>query len=1254
MVKNNKNSDGGDSQDGGGGGSVTSRTTTTTSQTQSTMVVPSTNSKRRPFHMVVRDWTHNIHQKVQPKMTMQSTVSSAAAAAATRLSQSHSHHHHGGGDQELMDMTSGNGGNSSGATNSSSSSLQFIEDVQSMEELERQLMEKVTMEDKCIFVCKNGNDTNSSQLLRRVLEESAQRHGMEVGSSEHVQLIMLGKIVDKATSNCTLMHLCAQRNKVSCMELLHSYKVPIDYTDTISATPLLYAVAHNCEAAAAFLLSKGAKINAKDTYNKFPLLVALRNKHYHMAELLSTFRGIDVHLRGAKGNTCLHMMAEEGDLVAVKLLIEKMNASPQRRNHEEENVLHCCLAHLDIVLYLATRFANNGLSKMVYGVNTYGRNIFHKCANDGHFDGLLVLLGSMSVADFSTEQITTMMNQVDKNGDTPLILAVKNSRKDLIRFLSQCSEVKLNTGDVEDNTALYYAVSMNSDSIITLLKNAGASLKADSKDDDPRRRWTLLERVKSLRTLLMLAFALIATLCILTIAAISLGFFSSSIRKSATDNRIITFNNVISYLSTQVEKHTLSYNTAMAEAKGPHFNVSDSDIVVEFALRSFRANVRSVLPLTIDLYCGNSIGGLAGVMPRSGYSTGYTLFTSYAEPTLRDRYNFTTLENATISNVMVLENKDTIPNDDVFGYLYQSVTGVSVTDTPVWTPSYMSSGAVGFVFITLFQTWRESNGDFIGFCASDISVSSIGDFLYQESRKQGSVIVVVERATGFLIGSSVLNYPLYRQNGKDVERFDGTKEKRLAPMLNYARKKYGGSTLHKVGYKPILDKYTRNGNIYALDMGGYKDGRGIDWVVLQSVDINVFYQELYVSVIIICCCLVGLLVLALIISVISASLFMKPLENLVEQAEAIKMLQLEQVERSLEKGMSVFTEIKSLQNSFYSMSQRLRQFRQFIPDHILAVIETEVIHKAIYIQEQRDAKNGVEPAQADPSNSTSGTSSSLHKLNRGMVSNALTSGLTSGSVSILTVHISNITSLLELYSAADIAETTKDMMNALKEYLKESNGQLVTLNSSGAVIVWNSFISQPDHRYRACKTARNCADAMAKLHITWAHKGLPPLQTHFGVSTGTVYFGNIGSDATKFFTVLGQPVLQSAKLSQLNCTYNTQVLCSEDVEEKVREEFYMRPIRKLDEDGTYIYELGEPKNPDEWVSELTPTTHKWQKFCEAFKLYDKYLFDDAYLMFVSYADQYPEDAVAQMFVEECRSHVLPSDKQPESGSLISQ
>jgi ankyrin repeat protein len=145
-----------------------------------------------------------------------------------------------------------------------------------------------TKEEQVVFACKHGSDSDSLELLKELMEK--------YGSN-----LKLYSIVDKANQNCSLLHICAKLNKVSCMEFLHQNKVPLEGQDDIRATPLIYAVGHNCIDSSAYLISNGANCNAKDIYNKYPLVLALKNKNYHIASML--MNNCDVHLKGTKGNT---------------------------------------------------------------------------------------------------------------------------------------------------------------------------------------------------------------------------------------------------------------------------------------------------------------------------------------------------------------------------------------------------------------------------------------------------------------------------------------------------------------------------------------------------------------------------------------------------------------------------------------------------------------------------------------------------------------------------------------------------------------------------------------------------------------------------------------------------------------------------------------------------------------------------------------------------------------------------------------
>ncbi len=143
----------------------------------------------------------------------------------------------------------------------------------------------------------------------------------------------------------------------------------------------------------------------------------------------------------------------------------------------------------------------------------------HKCGVDGHIDNLLMILSYLRLNELTTNQVNALLNTIDKSGDTPLMLAAKNSRKELVQFLCECSEVELNEGDSFGMTALQHAINSGDKSMITSLSSAGASLKPINRHDDENESNCFIDACKSMTTMLTFILAFISVIWIVSKAA---------------------------------------------------------------------------------------------------------------------------------------------------------------------------------------------------------------------------------------------------------------------------------------------------------------------------------------------------------------------------------------------------------------------------------------------------------------------------------------------------------------------------------------------------------------------------------------------------------------------------------------------------------------------------------------------------------------------------------------------------------------
>lgn len=129
------------------------------------------------------------------------------------------------------------------------------------------------------------------------------------------------------------------------------------------------------------------------------------------------------------------------------------------------------------------------------------------------------------------------------------------------------------------------------------------------------------------------------------------------------------------------------------------------------------------------------------------------------------------------------------------------------------------------------------------------------------------------------------------------------------------------------------------------------------------------------------------------------------------------------------------------------------------------------------------------------------------------------------------------------------------------------------------------FVADSDHAVRACRAALAQLAATDTLRrelpeLTGLRRDTPAIDLRIGLATGEVIVGNIGSENTRSFTVIGDTVNLAARLEAANRFYGTRILISENVARDAGPQFEMRELDAIAVKGkvepVQIFELLGP------------------------------------------------------------------------------
>jgi len=149
--------------------------------------------------------------------------------------------------------------------------------------------------------------------------------------------------------------------------------------------------------------------------------------------------------------------------------------------------------------------------------------------------------------------------------------------------------------------------------------------------------------------------------------------------------------------------------------------------------------------------------------------------------------------------------------------------------------------------------------------------------------------------------------------------------------------------------------------------------------------------------------------------------------------------------------------------------------------------------------------------------------------------------------------------------------------------VQEYRGIVDKFVGDSVVAFWGPpFVKVEEHAMLACHAAEAQLLALDNLRrelpdITGLRRDAPRIDLCIGICTGEVVVGNIGSENTRSYTVVGDSVNVAARLERANRVYGTQILINENTAQAIGSQFETREIDTISVKGktetTRIFEL---------------------------------------------------------------------------------
>lgn len=182
-----------------------------------------------------------------------------------------------------------------------------------------------------------------------------------------------------------------------------------------------------------------------------------------------------------------------------------------------------------------------------------------------------------------------------------------------------------------------------------------------------------------------------------------------------------------------------------------------------------------------------------------------------------------------------------------------------------------------------------------------------------------------------------------------------------------------------------------------------------------------------------------------------------------------------------------------------------------------------------------------------------------------------------GEVKNLTILFSDLegfTSYAENYKPDELVPLLNEYFSQMTEEIFRYRGTLLEFLGDGMLVLFGAPIANDDHAIDAVRAAmamqarlktlqQEWSNTDSPYHNQWKAMGSPSLFTRFGINSGDVLVGNLGSRQRFSYSVLGDEVNLASRIEGLNKQYGTQILVGENSAHQMDDTLALREVDQV-------------------------------------------------------------------------------------------